>query len=138
MYLCTVMNEVLISIGSNINKEKNLAVCQQLLNASFDCIHYSDISITVPYGNNYQDNFINQLAMILTNDEKNVVSNILKSIEKKIGRVPEDKNLGIVKIDVDIIIWNNNVIKTEDITRSYVKDLISTLPSVDNLKYLNL
>lgn len=138
MYLCTVMNEVLISIGSNINKEKNLTVCQQLLNASFDCIQYSDISITVPYGNNYQDNFINQLAMILTNDEKNVVSNILKSIEKKIGRVPEDKNLGIVKIDVDIIIWNNNVIKPEDITRSYVKDLISTLPSVDNLKYLNL
>jgi len=129
------MNEVLISIGSNDNKIENLAICHQLLDDNFAFISYSDTCITDPYGSNYKKKFINQLAIINTNINKASLTEILKSIEKKLGRKPEDKKLGLVKIDIDIVIWNNEIVKPEDITRSYIKDLLPTLPIKDYSKY---
>ena len=136
MYLCMVMNEVLISIGSNENKDRNLAICHQLLDANFNSITYSDIQVTNPYGSNYKNDFINQLAIINTNIDRVTLIEILKSIERKLGRKSEDKKDGIVKIDIDVIIWNNEIIKPEDITRSYIKDLLPSLPVKDYTRYI--
>lgn len=130
------MNEVLVSIGSNENKERNLAICHQLLDANFDSITYSNTLITNAYGNNYKNDFINQLAIINTNIDRVTLIEILKSIERKLGRKSEDKKDGIVKIDIDVIIWNNEIIKPEDITRSYIKDLLPSLPMKDYIRYI--
>ncbi|MDR0824068.1 MAG: 2-amino-4-hydroxy-6-hydroxymethyldihydropteridine diphosphokinase [Prevotella sp.] len=121
------MNKALLSIGTNESKEINLALCHQLLDGLYQDIHYSDTSVTTPYGVHYKSDFLNQLAIIYTDKEKEEVYKSLKSIEKEIGRTPLDKEEGIVKIDIDLVIWNDEVLKPADINRSYITDLLPSL-----------
>lgn len=120
------MNKALISIGSNCDRENNLILCRKLLNESFDNILYSQTLITMPYGKVYKNDFLNQLAVIETNENQEEINKKLKSIEKVIGRDRNDKISGYVKIDVDLVIWNNHVLKEEDMKRSYVAELLDT------------
>lgn len=121
------MNKALLSIGTNEDRDRNLDLCHQLLEKQFLAITYSKTSMTVPYGNSYKSDFLNQLAFIYTDKEKDEVVSLLKSIEKEIGRSNGDKEKGIVKIDVDLIVWNEEVVKPTDISRSYVSDLLPSL-----------
>ena len=122
------MNKALLSIGTNEDKEINLDLCHQLLDNFFEQISYSDTSVTTPYGISYKNDFLNQLAIIYTDRKKEEVYKHLKSIEKQIGRTPLDKEKGIVKIDIDLVIWNNEILNPADISRSYIADLLPTLP----------
>lgn len=120
------MNKALISIGSNFDRENNLILCRKLLNESFDNILYSQTLITIPYGKVYKNDFLNQLAVIETNEGQEEINKKLKNIEKIIGRDRNDKISGQVKIDVDLVIWNDHVLKEEDMKRSYVAELLDT------------
>jgi len=119
------MNKALLSIGTNEERERNLILCHQFLNKEFEDIHYSKTSVTSPYGIVYKEDFLNQLAIIYTKKEREEVALFLKKIEKEIGRNDADKKKGIVKIDIDLVIWNDEVLKPADITRSYIADLLS-------------
>ena len=121
------MNKVLLSIGTNYDRETNLNICHQLLNGLFSDIIYSDTSITTPYGTDYENNFLNQLAVIYTDKNKEEISQLIKSLEKKMGRDSLDKQNGIVKIDIDLVIWNDEILKPADINRSYIADLLPSL-----------
>ncbi len=121
------MNKALISIGTNEDREANLALCHHLLDNLFPEIHYSATSLTSPYGVIYKQNFLNQLAVLYTDKGRNETYNLLKSVEREMGRIPSDKANGIVKIDIDLLIWNEEVLKPEDISRNYIADLLPTL-----------
>lgn len=121
------MNTALLSIGTNEDMEANLAFCHKLLDDNFNDITYSDTSFTVPYGAHYKNNFLNQLALIYTDKDLNKISLLLKSFEKQIGRTSSDKEKGIVKIDIDIVSWNDEIIKPNDFGRSYITDLLPSL-----------
>lgn len=118
------MNKGLISIGSNTDREANLTVCVQLLKEKFEQITFSETTETEPYGSNYKNNFVNQLAYIYTDKEKEEIISILKHIEADMGRTPADKKKGIVIIDVDLVIWNNEILRPEDIKRNYITELL--------------
>jgi len=121
------MNKALLSIGTNEDREVNLTLCHQMLNDLFEEIHYSDTSITTPYGATYKNDFLNQLAIGYTSKDKEEVTPLLKSIEKQMGRKVSDKAKGIVKIDIDLVIWNEEVLKPTEINRDYIADLLHTL-----------
>lgn len=86
MYICRVMNKALLSIGTNENREENLALCHDYLNQLFPDITYSITSVTAPYGTNYKNDFLNQLAIIYTPKAKEDIIAQLKLVEKKMGR----------------------------------------------------
>lgn len=121
------MNKALISIGTNEDREDNLARCHQLLDRLFSNITYSATSLTTPYGNSYKNDFLNQLAFVYTEKDKSDIHQLLKSLEKEMGRSSNDKEKGIVKIDIDLVIWNDEVLKPADISRSYIADLLPSL-----------
>ena len=121
------MNKALLSIGTNVDRERNMELCHRLLEKLFPAIAYSKTSITAPYGNLYKSDFLNQLAFAYTYKEKDEVISLLKSLEKEMGRTQADKENGIVKIDLDLVVWNEEVVKPEDILRSYVVDLLPSL-----------
>lgn len=127
MYICRVMNKALLSIGTNENREENLALCHDYLNQLFPDITYSITSVTAPYGTNYKNDFLNQLAIIYTPKAKEDIIAQLKLVEKKMGRRKKDKETGIVKIDIDLIMWNDEILKPTDISRSYIVDLLPSL-----------
>lgn len=121
------MNKVLLSIGTNEDRETNLILCHRLLDESFEEINYSDTSITTPYGAHYKNDFLNQLAIAYTHKDKEEISLLLKSIEKEMGREKTDKEKGVVKIDIDLIIWNGEILKPTEISRNYIADLLPSL-----------
>lgn len=122
------MNKAVICIGSNEDKEANIASSRLLLSKIFSNIVYSETCITKPYGRNYENDFINQLGIIHTEQTKDEVSLILKSIEIEMGRTSLDKEEGIVIIDIDLIIWNDEILKPEEMARTYIKNILTTLP----------
>lgn len=121
------MNKALLSIGTNEDRDSNISLCHKLLGNIFHEIHYSKTSITTPYGSNYKNDFLNQLAIVYTDKEKDDVLHLLKCMEKEMGRKPADKEMGIVKIDIDLIIWNDEVLKPSEISRSYIAGLLSSI-----------
>lgn len=123
------MNEGLLCIGSNIDRKSNLEHCQRILMQIFDSIQFSDTLVTAPYGERYNDDFLNQLAFIKTTRESDDVIELLKGIERQLGRMREDKILGVVKIDIDLITWNDSILREEDWERSYIRGLLPNFVS---------
>lgn len=124
------MNEVLISLGSNEDPEANISLCRSLLSDVFDFIVFSETSVTTPYGQHYKNNFLNQLALATTTLERCEIEKKLKTLEIKMGRLPTDKEMGVVKIDVDLIRWNDIIIKKDEWDRDYIAPLLSGLEKV--------
>ncbi|MEG1685869.1 MAG: 2-amino-4-hydroxy-6-hydroxymethyldihydropteridine pyrophosphokinase, partial [Bacteroides sp.] len=40
------------------------------------------------------------------------------------GRQPEDKAQELVKLDIDLLIYNHQILKSKDLERDYIKELI--------------
>lgn len=126
------MNIALVSIGSNENREQNMLLSCRLLTELFPDIIFSDTCVTIPYGLNYKNDFLNRLAIINTEAEQLEVNETLKLLEKEIGRSSTDKQKGLVKIDLDLVKWNDEILKPKDMERSYIKDLLLTFEFTDN------
>ena len=124
------MNKLLISLGSNENPDTNMSLCRSLLSDIFDYIRFSETSVTSPYGENYSKDFLNQLVYAITEEEQDKIYQNLKAIERKIGRLPADKNNGVVKIDIDLIKWNDSIMKEDEWDRDYIALLLPSLEKV--------
>ncbi|PXV64110.1 2-amino-4-hydroxy-6-hydroxymethyldihydropteridine diphosphokinase [Dysgonomonas alginatilytica] len=123
VYLYPIMNTFIISMGSNENRTENMSRCRYLLSKYYPDVMFSEMINTEPFGDNYQSDFLNQLALINSEDDDLTVTERLKKIETEIGRQPEEKSRGIIKIDVDLLVVNGNIIKTEDFERPYINNL---------------
>lgn len=131
--MLTTLNTVIISIGSNENKEENIQKCRENLISMFSSIYFSSTSVTKPYGEQYKNDFLNQLALIYSDQNLCDIQREIKQLEKEIGREDKDKTNGSVKIDIDIIKWNELILKEKDWQRNYVKDLLPSLYENANL-----
>ena len=103
-----------ISAGSNMgNKLEN---CKKGLNAIADSGNSTVIDIsrfykTEPVDYIEQDWFVNAVAKIKTNLDPFKLLDDLKSIERKAGRVRDIARFGPRIIDLDIILYDDSVIK---------------------------
>lgn len=123
VYLYPIMNTFIISMGSNENRTENMSRCRCLLSKYYPDIMFSEMINTEPFGDNYQSDFLNQLALINSEDDDLTMTERLKKIETEIGRQSEEKSRGIIKIDVDLLVVNGNIIKVEDFERPYINNL---------------
>lgn len=123
VYLYPIMNTFIISMGSNENRTENMSRCRCLLSKYYPDIMFSEMINTEPFGDNYQSDFLNQLALINSEDDDLTMTERLKKIEAEIGRQSEEKSRGIIKIDVDLLVVNGNIIKVEDFERPYINNL---------------
>lgn len=70
---------------------------------------------------------LNRVAVLYSEESPAQIKDVLKDIECCIGRKPEDKSCGRVPIDIDLLQWNDQILKAEDLTREYVLDGICSL-----------
>ena len=105
------MNQIVIMLGSNIEKERNLPAGVQLLRQLCRVIAVSPVYETVPVGLREQPNFFNMAAIIESDlDPAGVKEQVLAVIESRLNRVRrKDKNAPRT-FDADIILFNNEVI----------------------------
>lgn len=127
VYLYTGMSIFIISMGSNENKAENMSRCRTLLRHFYVDVLFSEMITTEPFGTSYKVDFYNQLALVNSNDDELLIKDKLKRIELEIGRQSEDKSKGIIKIDVDLLVVDDKVVKSEDFERPYINRLLKDL-----------
>ena len=123
-----LLNKVILSLGTNRNREINIAAADDLLRCSFTSIHFSEPVYTEPIGNMKTGMFLNQVAIAYTSNCQDEIIQILKQVERKLGRTPESKACGEIPIDIDLLQWNELILKPDDLERDYVRLLLRTLP----------
>lgn len=99
----------------------------EYLTQTFDSVLFSERLETEAYGNLAGSaSFFNQLAIAYTPLAAEAVVARLKTIEKEIGRRPEDKANGLIPIDIDLLQWNDLILRSEDLKRDYNQTLLSS------------
>lgn len=121
------MDKYLVCIGSNTDQVVNLEKCRFQLSLFYFQLTFSDVLETAPIGDGYVGNFLNQLVVIESPVSQHVMDKTLDEIEKKLGRLPDDKAKGIIKIDIDLLAVNKTVIKPEDFERPYIPILLQNI-----------
>lgn len=122
-----MLNKVIVGLGSNQDKEKNMAHAVELLRDYFVSIRFSGAVYTEPVNMLNPSLFLNQVAVAFTEEEPYEIIKYFKSVEKQLGRMPEDKLKENIPIDIDLLQWNDCVLKPSDIQRSYIQTALLML-----------
>ena len=110
----------LICIGSNYNRKENLLLARRRLTALFPSIRFTGEQETRPLFFRNPALFSNQVARFYTDADAERVVKELKTIEKEAGREKEDKKREKVCLDIDLLVFDNRVLKPEDLKRDYI------------------
>lgn len=71
--------------------------------------------------------FLNQVVVGDTNLDKESFVEFLKFLEYHLGRTDDEKQKGIIKIDADLLMWNDEIIRPEDFERDYIRESMAAL-----------
>ena len=97
------------------NREENLKKALKLLTQKTQLIVLSSTYDTAPMYNENQPRFLNMVCRISTTLGPSKLLTFVKSIESKLGRLPNSHNLPCT-IDIDILFYGNRVINTPELT----------------------
>ena len=104
------MNTVIVSLGSNIEKEKNVPLALDFLRAQCTVTAVSPIYETVPVGLRDQANFFNLAVQIETElDALRFKEQVLTSLESYLKRQRQADPNAPRTIDADITLFNDEV-----------------------------
>lgn len=117
----------LLCLGSNINRHHHMEAARKALNDHFPNIRFTEEMTTEAIGDRFLSPFSNQVAKMKTALSIEEIRKILKQIEKENGRLPEDKEQGIVKLDIDLLMVDDCVLKPKDMEREFVKEGMKSL-----------
>lgn len=120
-------NRIVMLLGSNSNAEENMKQAEVELRDYFPRITFSKPVYTEPSGTNYTTPFLNEVAVAYTGDRPEEIIVCFKLIEQVLGRTPADKHIGIIPIDIDLLQWNDQVLKKCDMNQPYVVEGLKSL-----------
>ena len=106
MSLFLRMNTVYLSIGSNIDPERNFVQCAADLDRLFQASNWSPVYQSKPVGMEGPD-FLNAVVHILTELDLTTVARMLKDLERTQGRDVQDTAYSDRCLDVDLLLFNN-------------------------------
>jgi 2-amino-4-hydroxy-6-hydroxymethyldihydropteridine diphosphokinase len=102
------LSEPIEQVKNAINEIKNIAQSQ--------VTRISSLYLSKPMGPQDQDDYINAVLAIETYLSAVELLNALQAIENKAGRVRKDDRWGARILDLDIILFGNDIINTERLT----------------------
>ncbi len=117
------MEEAFVSIGSNIDASKNMQAVKSHLSI-FDKIRYSSIYTTPAEGFEGED-FLNCVCNFRTAKSPYDLRNLLKRVERDMGRTTSQKGMSSRVIDLDLILYGDLVVHDSELE----------IPSEDIEKY---
>ena len=116
------MNECIIGIGSNIDAEENIRKALEILKSDFGKTIVSEMVRTKPVGISNQPDFVNGAVKIETTMRQNELRQYLKKLEDRLGRDRSAPKFGPRNIDLDITIWNNEVVDNDYYERKFLEE----------------
>ena len=121
------MHQVILSLAANCDAEKNLPEARLCLEQILTFTHYTDAVWTEPIGCKLKNLYLNQLVKASTTLSYEDLRSCLKDIELQMGRTPEEREKGIVRLDLDILAFDDERHHLADWERHYVKNLLPEL-----------
>lgn len=121
------MIEVIIGVGSNIEPQININLAEEELCHKFSFIGKSEFIRTAPLGFKKQDDFYNGAFKIETDLSQEDLNKELKLIEKKLGRVRTENKNGPRTIDLDIAVYNGEIVDEDYYKRDFLKKSVDQL-----------
>ena len=119
---------ILLALGSNVAAELHIEQAKARLSAVFPQLRFSRSLITPAIGI-VSPPFINCLAEGYCSAPLEEVIVALKDIEAQMGSVSEERKKGIVKIDIDLLQFDDMKRKADDWSRDYIQLLLNELSS---------
>lgn len=120
-------NIALIGIGSNIDAKRNISLALDELSRIGSVHRVSEVIETKPIGIIDQPLFSNGAVCVAVHFNQNDLKRELKRIEDDLGRDRSRPKYGPREIDLDIVVFNNEVIDDDYHQRSFLKDLIDSI-----------
>ena len=118
--------EIVISLGSNDRQETNMIIAMQLLEQLFGYIQFTKSVWTNPIGIE-SDRFLNCLAIAHTKHREPQIKSALKRIEIRCGDTRAFRSINIVRMDIDILLFDGQRLHAEDWQRPYIKNLMKEI-----------
>lgn len=118
-------HQVIICLSSNIDQKRHLEAARQQLSLLLSEIHFTSEHFTEPIHSLRKEPYLNQLCRGTTAFGANLMNEVLKEIEKRLGRTHNED--GIVTIDLDLLQYDDQRFHLRDWERNYVKDLLNEL-----------
>lgn len=116
------MNRAVIGIGSNLPDSENIVLrCCRKIREIVGTVEFSSCYETVPVSAIPQPNYHNCVGVFETDKSYEETRSMFKQMETDAGRVKSDKQRGVVVLDIDIVIWNDNVVSPRDYLQDYVQ-----------------
>lgn len=119
-------SKLTIALGSNYEQLGNMEKAKHKLRSVFPDIRFSSALWTEPIGIQ-SDRFVNMLAMAHSDLEREKVEMELKRIERKCGRCAEEKEKGIIRMDLDLMAYGDEKFHLKDWSRDYIVTLSAEL-----------
>lgn len=108
-----------IGLGSNLSepiKQVKNAIEEIKKIAQSHVVNVSSLYLSKPMGPQDQDDYINAVLALKTTLSPLELLNALQSIENKAGRVRKENRWGARILDLDVILFGNEIINTERLT----------------------
>lgn len=102
-----------IALGSNIDPENNIKAAVTMLRERHPAIRFSSMYRSAPLHHEEQDDFLNAVAAIETDDSLEKFFESLMHIERKLGKNPPFR-FGPRTIDLDLLLHGDDVHPDED------------------------
>ena len=121
------MHSILLSLASNHEQEKNLSEARKALTQVLISPDYTPAIWTEPYGKKEGALYLNQLVSAQTDLDNDELNCRLKEIEKAQGRDDEARRQGLVPIDLDLLLYDQQRFHLRDWQRPYIQQLLPKL-----------
>lgn len=117
-------NVVVIGIGSNIAAESSIGTALRLLGKYVELLAVSSLETTKPIGITDQPDFVNGAVKARTLLQIDTLKKLLKQIEDEMGRDRTAPKFGPRIIDMDIVIWNGEVVDNDYYERDFMRRVV--------------
>lgn len=121
------INVCIVGVGSNINPDSNIKAVLAILKRETTVKGVSKWIKTTPVGIVDQNDFINGAIKIHTSMSREAFKNYLKKLEDILGRDRKLPKFGPRVIDLDIVVWNDEIVDEDYFTRDFVKNTVDEL-----------
>ncbi len=127
------MNHALISLAANDEKkETTIAHALRLIGSYCVILNQTPVYRSEAAGESQQPSYANALLQVETDQEYEELRRRFKSLEHDAGRTPASKERGIIPLDIDIISWNETLLKNKDMEYDYMKKGLHLLAENNN------
>lgn len=114
------MNRIVVSVGSNsLDREEQMQKALEWLARELTDVFASEVYETPAFGGG--DPYLNAVLAGNTTESHDALNARLKDYELQSGRTPEVRSRGIVPIDIDIVIFDDKVLRPSDFARDFFR-----------------